>query len=599
NCHPRHSDSDLPNLSATSYQVFVVKTGVKERNQLEQPQRQNLSLNSMQVSRLPKPPLNLGFPINVPPRQTLVSNLILAPSSPSNQYSVMHQNQTPILHSNPYINGNDFPAPHLSLTLPVPQGISSVGKFMNSQLASFLYPNLYPNPTGDLGFVPVDCTSFAYEGETLMPGSYGESFQQVNYEAYMQQNYSVPMQQNYSVPMQQNYSVPMQQNYSVSMQQNYSVSMQQSYSVPMEQNYSVPMQQNYSVPMQQNYSVPMQQNYSVPMQQNYSVPMQQNYSVPMQQNYSVPMQQNYSVPMQQNYSVPMQQNYSVPMQQNYSVPMQQNYTVPMQQIYDESVQGTYGDAFFSEMQAEQASMTDTKTNTSSSNSKTPRKSLAASTEIQPPENLTSSVELVSKGGSRETVTPKGGPVQSATPKGGTGESATPKGVDTRNIPRIPLFLNPYLYHNPQMSSYPQKFFHIRDQHTGNNYFVPLAHNSATYRGETPMPGTCRESFHPVNYAAPMQQDYRLQMKGTYDNSMQGIRAVDSVLVKQPEQASIPDTNMKTPSSDGKTASTPSDSLTEIEPPEYSTFTAELLDPKGVPKGTSTPKKEMKRFRHPK
>ncbi|GFQ70010.1 hypothetical protein TNCT_307391 [Trichonephila clavata] len=81
-----------------------------------------------------------------------------------------------------------------------------------------------------------------------------------------------------------------------------------------------------------------------------------------------------------------------------------------------------------------------------------------------------------------------------------------------------------------MSSYPQKFFHIRDQHTGNSYFVPLAHNSATYRGETPMPGTCRESFHPVNYAAPMQQDYRvpmqqdyrLQMKGTYDNSVQGI-----------------------------------------------------------------------------
>ncbi|GFR16877.1 hypothetical protein TNCT_654291 [Trichonephila clavata] len=315
NCHPRHSDSDLPNLSATSYQVFVVKTGVKERNQLEQPQRQNLSLNSMQVSRLPKPPLNLGFPLNVPPRQTLVSNLILAPSSPSNQYSVMHQNQTPILHSNPYINGNDFPAPHLSLTLPVPQGISSVGKFMNSQLASFLYPNLYPNPTGDLGFVPVDCTSFAYEGETLMPGSYGESFQQVNYEAYMQQNYSVPMQATelFSANATELFSANATELFS-SMQQNYSVSMQQT--IQYQWNRTIQYQCNRTIQYQCNRTIQYQCNRTIQYQCNRTIQYQCNRTIQYQCNRTIQYQCNRTIQYQCNRTIQYQCNRTIQYQCN-------------------------------------------------------------------------------------------------------------------------------------------------------------------------------------------------------------------------------------------------------------------------------------------
>ncbi|GFS55744.1 hypothetical protein TNCV_4497451 [Trichonephila clavipes] len=108
-CHPCHSDSDLPNLHATSYQVFVVKTDVGEGYQFQQSQRQNISLNSMQVSNLPRPPLNLRFPLNIPPSQTLVSNRMLAPSLPSYQYSVMNQNHSPNCHAHPNINSFYLP----------------------------------------------------------------------------------------------------------------------------------------------------------------------------------------------------------------------------------------------------------------------------------------------------------------------------------------------------------------------------------------------------------------------------------------------------------------------------------------------------------
>ncbi|GFY62722.1 hypothetical protein TNIN_151501 [Trichonephila inaurata madagascariensis] len=289
-CHPRHSDSDLPNLQATSYQVFVVRTDVRERYQFQQPQRRNISLNYMQGSNLLRPPLNLWFPFNIPPRQTLVSNRMLAPPLPSYQYFDMNRNRTPIFHAHP--NNSRYylppvPPPH---TLAEMWGRPSFRTLMNAQGPSFLYPDLYRNHALPYTRHPRPVYPSTYAGQSFMQGSSRKSFQPVNYEASMQQN-----------------------------------------------------------------------------------------------------------------------------------------PVPMQQNYDESVEGTCAEASISEMQAQQASITNTKIKTPSSDDKTPKKPLAALTEIDPPESLTSTVELPApKVVSGETPTSKEGSGETTTPREGSGETTTPR-----------------------------------------------------------------------------------------------------------------------------------------------------------------------------